>query len=274
MTLVVIGPVTQDLIIIGDESSRKIGGATYFQSFVFEEFYTDYLAVVNCKSKNLVSGFPDSDKVKVIEKDSTHFFINEYPNPENPDIRYQLSNFANIPILKSDLEGVLDGVDVDAFVLNPLNRYDFPLETVEYLKTFNVPIFMSMQGFLRVPDNQVNENYRLKLDNFDELDAILSGVDTIFLDEREKNIIGTHYDVDEMVITDGSNGSRIVGEGEIRIKAVKCDNIVDTTGCGDTFMAAYITQKLLLKSSENAGNFASRIASEKIKNFGPYNSNG
>ena len=274
MTLVVIGPVTQDLIVIGDESSRKIGGATYFQSFVFEEFYTDYLAVVNCKSKNLVSGFPDSDKVKVIEKDSTHFFINEYPNPANPDIRYQLSNFANIPILKSDLEGVLDGVDVDAFVLNPLNRYDFPLETVEYLKTFNVPIFMSMQGFLRVPDNQVNENYRLKLDNFDELDAILSGVDTIFLDEREKNIIGTHYDVDEMVITDGSNGSRIVGEGEIRIKAVKCDNVVDTTGCGDTFMAAYITQKLLLKSSENAGNFASRIASEKIKNFGPYNSNG
>ena len=116
--------------------------------------------------------------------------------------------------------------------------------------------------------------FKVKLDNFDELDAILSGVDTIFLDEREKNIIGTHYDVDEMVITDGSNGSRIVGEGEIRIKAVKCDNVVDTTGCGDTFMAAYITQKLLLKSSENAGNFASRIASEKIKNFGPYNSNG
>jgi sugar/nucleoside kinase (ribokinase family) len=49
---------------------------------------------------------------------------------------------------------------------------------------------------------------------------------------------------------------------------------VDTTGCGDTFMASYITQKLLLKSSEIAGNFASMIASEKIENFGPYTPNG
>ena len=37
MTLVVIGPVTKDLIRIEDEETSKVGGATYFQSFVFEE---------------------------------------------------------------------------------------------------------------------------------------------------------------------------------------------------------------------------------------------
>ena len=36
MTLVVIGPVTNDLVVIGKESSNKVGGATYFQSFVFD----------------------------------------------------------------------------------------------------------------------------------------------------------------------------------------------------------------------------------------------
>ena len=76
-----------------------------------------------------------------------------------------------------------------------------------------------------------------------------------------------------MVITNGSKGSRIIGDEEIKIDAVVCGDVVDTTGCGDTYMAAYISQKLLSKSIENAGNFASKIACEKIKNSGPYFSN-
>ena len=269
MTLVAMGPVTKDLVIIGQEKSYKVGGATYYQSFVFEEFYPDYLVIVNCSDSDLTSEFPDSDKVNVILKDDTHYFINRYPFDDNLNIREQLSNFANIPILKSDLEDILPE-EIDGFVLNPLNRYDFPLETVEYLKSFEVPIFISVQGFLRVGDVQVNGNYAIKLDRFDDLASILSGVDAIFLDESELNIIGDEFDVDEMVITNGSHGSRIISDGEIRIDAVKCDNVVDTTGCGDTYMAAYISQKLLSKSIENAGNFASAIACDKIKNYGPY----
>ena len=51
MTLVLIGPVCEDLIIIGDEESSKTGGASFYQSFVYEEFFNDYLAIVNA-SKN------------------------------------------------------------------------------------------------------------------------------------------------------------------------------------------------------------------------------
>ena len=272
MTLVVIGPVTRDLVVIGNEKSHKVGGATYFQSFVFEQFYKDYLAIVNCDDENLVSDFPDLSKVKVIKKDNTHFFINYYPFEDNLDIRKQLSNFADISILPSDLEGILPE-KIDAFVINPLNRQDFPIETMEYLKSFNVPIFISVQGFLRVPGMEDNENYAIKLDNFDDLSSILSGVHVIFMDEGEASIVGCGFDVCEMVITNGSNGSRIIGDGEIKIDAVKCVDVVDTTGCGDTYMAAYISQKLLSKSTESAGNFASKIACEKIKNLGPYFSN-
>ena len=104
---------------------------------------------------------------------------------------------------------------------------------------------------MRLPDDQANENYTIKLSDFDELASILSGVDVIFLDESEKNMIGTDYDVGEMVITNGSHGSRIISDSEIKIDAVPCVNVVDTTGCGDTYMAAYVSQRLLLKSSEN-----------------------
>ena len=272
MTLVVIGPVTHDLVVIGDEKSHKIGGATYFQSFVFEEFHNDYLAIVNCSDEKLIEEFPSRDKVKAIMKENTHFFINDYPSRDDLNTRVQLSNFANIPILPGDLEEILPS-KIDGFVLNPLNRYDFPAETVEYLKGFDVPIFLSIQGFLRLPGVQANENYTIKLSDFDELASILSGVDVIFLDESEKNMIGTDYDVGEMVITNGSHGSRIISDSEIKIDAVPCVNLVDTTGCGDTYMAAYVSQRLLLKSPKTAGKFASRIASEKIENFGPYNFN-
>ena len=269
MTLVVIGPVTKDLIVIGDESSQKVGGATYFQSFVFEKFCPDYLAIVNCADDSLVNGFPNSDKVKVILKDNTHYFINRYPIKDNLDVREQSSNFAKIPILRRDLEGILPD-EIDGFVINPLNRYDFPAETIDYLKSFDVPIFISVQGFLRVPDVKADDTCTIRLEDFDELSDILRGADAIFMDEAESSIIGTGFDVGEIVVTDGSRGSRILSGGETRIDAVKCDNVVDTTGCGDTYMAAYITEKLLLKSSESAGNFASLIASDKIKRFGPY----
>ena len=272
MTLVLIGPVTKDSILIGGDESFNIGGATYYQSFVFEKFFNDYLAIVNCSERELTDEFPDSSKVSFIKKELTHYFINKYPFKDDLNHREQLSNFAEIPIFKSDLKDILPE-NIDAFILNPLNRHDFPIETVEYLKTFDVPIFLSVQGFLRVPDIRVNENYTIKLESFDGLKDILSGVNTIFMDESEADIIGGDYDVSEMVITDGSNGSRIISDDEIKIEAVKCLDVADTTGCGDTYMAAYISQKLLSKSSKQAGNFASKIASDKITYFGPYFSN-
>ena len=163
-------------------------------------------------------------------------------------------------------------VDVDGFVVNPLNHYDFPAETVEYLKSFNVPIFTSIQGFLRIPDVRVNENYTIKLSNFDGLSDVLSGVTAIFLDEAEANTVGLDFDVDEFIITNGSHGSRIVSDSQVMIEAVKCDNVVDTTGCGDTYMAAYVSKRLLGNTQKEAGNFASLIASKKIENFGPFKS--
>ena len=273
MTLIVIGPVTRDLVVIGEDEFQKVGGATYFQSFVFEEFYKDYLAIVNCSDEKLIGGFPDSDKVRLIKKDGTHFFINRYPLKDNPDVREQSSNFADIPILKSDLEDILVDVNVEGFVLNPLNHYDFPAETMRYLKSFDVPIFTSLQGFLRIPDVKVNENYAIKLSKFEELSDFLSGLTAIFMDEAEANIIGVDFDVDEVIVTDGSHGSRIISDSQIKIDAVKCVNVVDTTGCGDTYMAAYVSQRLLGNTQKEAGNFASLIASKKIENFGPFNPN-
>lgn len=280
MTIVVIGPLTQDQIITSNSKTSAAGGASYFQSFVFEEFNMDYVAVANFNNLDLIKDFPNLGNLIPIVGDDTHYFINEYPEGDNSDIRKQYSNFADIPLLKNQLEFVLDDIfESDAFILNPLNRNDFPVETVDYLKTFNVPIYLSVQGFLRLPDEKIDDkNYSIKLEMYNDLEDILNGVTGIFLDESEAKIVfddGNYnkYDIDEIVITNGSDGSRIIVESdEIKIEAVEVDNIMDATGCGDTYMAAYILKRLLLDSPKEAGEFASLIASEKLMSFGPYKS--
>lgn len=272
MTIVVIGPLTQDQIITSNSKTSVAGGASYFQSFVFEEFNMDYVVVANFNNLDLIKDFPNLGNLIPIVGDDTHYFINEYPERDNSDIRKQYTNFADIPLLKNQLEFVLDDIfEIDAFILNPLNRNDFPVETIDYLKTFNVPIYLSVQGFLRLPDEKVDDkNYSIKLEMYNDLEDILNGVTGIFLDESEAKIVfddGNYnkYDIDEIVITNGSDGSRIIVESdEIKIEAVEVDNIMDATGCGDTYMAAYILKRLLLDSPKEAGEFASLIASEKL----------
>ena len=274
MTLILIGPACEDLIIIGDKESSKVGGASFFQSFVYEEFYNDYLAILNASNVDLMDEFPDKSKVKIILKDDTHHFINEYPDKDNLDIRKQSTNFANVPILSDELKNILeecviDNDDIDAFVLTPLNSNDFPIETLEFLKTFDVPIYVSLQGFLRFMDE--DNSMILKLS--DDLNYIFEISDTIFMDESEFDIIKSEkFEGSNLVITNGSKGSRIieVDGTTIKINAVKCDNIVDATGCGDTYMAAYISAILNNKTFKNSADFASMIASKKLENFGPY----
>lgn len=276
MTLVLIGPVCEDLIIIGDERSSKVGGASYYQSFVYEEFCNDYIAIVNASNTDLIDEFPDKSKVKLILKEDTHYFINEYPDGDNLDIRKQSTNFANLPITIYDLKAVFDDIDLDkdnmdAFVLNPLNNNDFPQETIEYLKSFDVPIFISLQGFLRFK----GESNSIILKSDEKSEKIISSSDVLFMDESEFNVI-SNYDLNDMelVITNGSRGSRILHNGvEIKIEPVKCDNVVDSTGCGDTYMAAYISCRLKGDSIKESGGFASSIASEKLGKFGPFKSN-
>lgn len=280
MTLVLIGPVCEDLIIIEGEKTSKVGGASFFQSFVYDEFYNDYLAIVNCSKENLAESFPDKSKVKVIPKEETHYFINEYPNKDNLDIRNQSTNFADIPITANDLKTIFNDLDdklnddfrIDGFVLNPLNSNDFTVETLDYLGSFNCPIYISLQGFLRF----IDENGSMELRTSNIIDKINEISDVVFLDESEASIIkGTSLFESlgpNLVITNGSKGSRILKSNDeiIKINTVKCDNIVDATGCGDTYMAAFISSMMNGHDLEESGNFASLIASKKLEQFGPF----
>ena len=270
MSVFILGHPCRDEIIIGDEKSYTVGGPSYYQSHVFKELGFDDFVVICHSPFHFLNSFPKDVRIWSVYNDAHHIFTNEYPDKDNPDIRIQSSNFPKIPIRVDQLQDLLYEVDVDAFIINPLNPYDFPLDSIEFLKTFHVPIYMSIQGFLRYKNK-----YSSGLRPNRHIKEIVEGAAAIFMDETEaQHVPLDELDVDEIVITNGSKGSRIITwDEEIKIDAIPSDNVVDTTGCGDTFMATYVLLKLEGYSSRQAANFASQIASEKTHYHGPYKAN-
>ena len=72
----------------------------------------------------------------------------------------------------------------------------------------------------------------------------------------------------QVVITDGANGSYSVDNGELIHQTAYKVNVVDTTGCGDAFHAAYASALLQGMNSKQRMNYASFFAAQVAQHFG------
>jgi sugar/nucleoside kinase (ribokinase family) len=78
------------------------------------------------------------------------------------------------------------------------------------------------------------------------------------------------WGVKEVLITLGSMGAVIYDGTEFyRIPAYKPREVVDATGCGDTYMAGYLYQRAKGIGKDEAGHFAAALATLKIERSGP-----
>ena len=59
-------------------------------------------------------------------------------------------------------------------------------------------------------------------------------------------------------------------EKEFRVQAVKVENIIDTTGCGDSYHAGFVCSYMLENNIEKAMNVGSEIAAETLKHYGGF----
>ena len=79
------------------------------------------------------------------------------------------------------------------------------------------------------------------------------------------------WGVKEVVVTLGRLGSLIYAEGEFhRIPAYQPRQVVDATGCGDTYMSAYLYMRACGESCYRAGCFAAAMSTLKLERFGPF----
>ena len=79
------------------------------------------------------------------------------------------------------------------------------------------------------------------------------------------------WGVKEVLVTLGSMGS-LIYDGTVfyRIPAYKPGQVVDATGCGDTYTIGYLYQRVSGASIEEAGRFAAAMSTLKIEKSGPF----
>ncbi|BAW31078.1 MAG TPA: PfkB family carbohydrate kinase [Methanothermobacter sp.] len=267
MGYLLIGPVTRDKNIIQDKKTIKTGGAVYYQSKVFSKLGVEHTSLITLskKDKKLLEDFPPKTRIVPIWKKTTLEFENHYLNPEK---RIQKSNFAKNPIKIKDIKPIIKA-NWDSILLNPLLPTDIPTQTLKYITRKNTT-HINLQGYLRKEKNGKVTPKKPK-----NIKKLLEMADKVFLDKEESRIFKPNplkaakflgsMGPSETIITCGEKGSIIYSnKRHWKIKAVPAKQIINPTGLGDTYMAAYIHKR---KDSHplKAGKFASKIATKKLE---------
>lgn len=271
-----IGHITLDKIVTPKHTNYMPGGTSYYFSHGMSRL-NDY------KHYKLVTALAESEmqavedirakgiEVKVIPSRKTVYFENVYG--ENQDNRTQRV------LAKADpftVEGLQD-VNANIFHLGSLLSDDFSLEVIKYLSGKGT-IAVDAQGYLR----EVRGEKVYAIDWEEKIEA-LKYIDILKVNEHEMEVL-TGYNVPELaalrlakwgvkevLITLGSLGSVIYAEDKFHhIPAYPPKEVVDATGCGDTYVAGYLYMRNKGASYVDAGCFAAAMSTLKLEHSGPF----
>jgi len=280
----IIGPLTRDTISRDGLVYHATGGAVYFQSAVLSQLGIDLTAVISL-SKNdieLLNVFPKEAEIIPVYVDETMEFENIYPN-HDPNHRVQKAKVPDNPLLPNKLPK--DIGSYDAVLLCPLAPGDIPIETIEHISKYDVPIYLGAQGYLRHLQDK-----KVILKPWKDFQKFLRYIEMLFIDEVEARVIidCEDHELDgiakelsifgpnEVIITCGDRGALIyssISSTTYQINAFPPKQTMDPTGLGDTYMAAYATKRIETSNPETCGIFASMVSTMKLENVGVFKGN-
>ena len=271
-----IGHITLDKIVTPKQTIYMPGGTSYYYSHGMSH-------LKDFKHYKLVTSLAESEmkavedirakgiEVQVIPSRKTVYFENVYGENQN--------NRTQRVLAKADpftIEG-LQQVEANIYHLGSLLSDDFSLEVIKYLSTKG-RLSVDAQGYLR----EVRGEKVYAVDWEDKIEA-LKYIDILKVNEHEMEVLTGYsvpelaalklaeWGVKEVLITLGSLGSLIYAENKFHhIPAYPPKEIVDATGCGDTYMAGYLYMRNKGASYEEAGCFAAAMSTLKWEHSGPF----
>lgn len=274
-----IGHITRDRIITSKKDIRLSGGTSFYVANALRHLPSDvsFALVTKIAKKDEEAALQmrrDGIDVRISDSNDTVFFENIYG--DNPDDRRQRVLAKSDPFTIDDIKGI----KARYYLLGTLLADDFSEGFIEYLSTQGGRIAIDAQGFLR----EVRGEKVYPVDWNGKRD-VLRHASILKVNETEAAII-TGYDdphdaarqlaewgVEEVVATLGSHGSLIYAQGEFtEVPAIAPSEVVDATGCGDTYMAGYIYQRAKGASIYQAGCFAAAMCTLKLSHSGAFDS--
>jgi sugar/nucleoside kinase (ribokinase family) len=269
-----IGHITSDKVVNTNAVMHMPGGTAYYFSCAVSKLDMNYLLVTALAPAEMhyVSDLRDLGiEIKVQPSAHTVYFENIYT--QNQDERSQNVWAKADPFTMEQLQAV----KARMFHLGPLLADDISTQLIKTLAAKG-RISLDVQGYLRKVEN--NKVYPV---DWPEKKEALQYVEILKADEAELEaltgekevrkgaLLAAAWGVNEVVVTNGSKGSLIYSDGvSYTIPAYRPQTIADATGCGDTYMAGYLYQRIKGAGIQQSGEFAAAMASLKMESPGPF----
>lgn len=272
-----IGHITKDKIVTPNRTVYMAGGTSFYFSYAINQLpknvtFSLVTAMDPTEKEPVEKMLKAGIDVSMNASRNTVFFENIYGANQNERKQRVLAKADPFTIQQ------LEHVDAKVFHLGSLLADDFPTEVVEYLSRKG-RVSIDVQGYLReVRDEKVypidwkeklkvlKHTYYLKV-NETEMETI-----TGLKDAHEAAKLIHAWGVTEVIITLGSEGSLVyVDDKFYEIPAYPPHEVVDATGCGDTYSAGYLYKRLQGATPTEAGKFAAAMCTIKLEHNGPFN---
>ena len=271
-----IGHITLDKIITPKQTVYMPGGTSYYFSHGIYHLkdHAHYKLVTSLASSEYQSVNELRAKginVEVIPSRYTVYFENKYGENQNNRTQRVLAKADPFTVEK------LKHLEARFFHLGSLLSDDFSLEVIKFMSSKGI-LSVDAQGYLR----EVRGEKVYPVD-WEEKREALKYIDILKVNEHEAAVLTGSSDYDEAVhllhewgvkevlLTLGSEGSLIYAENKLyRIPAYPPQEVVDATGCGDTYMLGYLYMRNKGASYAEAGTFAAALSTIKLEKSGPF----
>jgi len=268
-----IGPLTVDTIINPLGITRLPGGTAYYFSSALSRMDLRYTLVTTLAEEDqyIAENLKNLGiQINILPTKKTTHFENEYQ--DNPDNRTQRVTQESDPIKATDIQNI----QADIYHLGPLIKGDLTMDLIPMLSKKG-KVSLDVQGFLRkvIRDKVYPTDWPEKL-------AMLKNITYLKASEHEMTALTGETDpikgakklkdwgAKEIIITRGAKGSTLyTDEGPIKIPAIPAI-VVDTTGCGDTYMAGYLWQRHKRKTPKEAAITGAAMATLKLATTGAF----
>jgi sugar/nucleoside kinase (ribokinase family) len=266
----VIGSTTIDRNVVGRTAYRKIGGVTAYAGLTYRRHGLATWVVSNVAHPEAwILDHLTAEGIQVAGGPSE--FTTRFVNRVHDGRRHQeVASFAS-PVSRSQLAAVEDRVD--CIHLGPLHPEDIAAPVFAGLRESRALVVLDVQGLLRkISGNRVaaavSEHLASALraavlvkSDEDELRLILDTFGT-----RVEDLM-TRFEIAEWVVTYGFHGGCIHSrnEGIYCYSSDPVSAVVDPTGAGDVFLAAYTISRFRDRETvAAAGRYAARLASSHV----------
>lgn len=274
----VVGHVTRDRVQIPGRPDHEMpGGTAYYVARAWASLGLSVCVVTrvaNADAPSLLSDLTGRGvHIRNLGSRRTTVFENRYDGPALENRSQRVLAVADT-IRPADLEGL----SARAVHVGPLTRGEVHLDVFQHLQGVAPYVALDGQGLLR---EVVDEQVRLR--SFSRMGEVLPKLHLLKVDDTEAQVmVGVgppkqaatrlvDAGVGEVLMTFADRGSAVLTKDCYQPVAV-CPptETIDATGCGDTYVAAYIYARLQHEQPAQAASFASAAASLKIAGYGPF----